>query len=233
MIEMRNYSWPPAKGLRGFVILCLMKLSFWLRGHPMRFLYSDWVLRRFDADTATGETDLFRRKWDGPIWDVGASVGKYTALMARANPDQTIYAFEPNLNSLYFLACRTARYPNVVIVPCALTPDGAPFKTSYSADFFAPPTGPRAHSISLEDAVAKFGRPAFAKFDIEGGEYFVFEREPSMLAGAHLLIEWHHYKVSRPIPEFRGWTSTVAVPDDGVLVTKYYQPVSQPGTRPI
>jgi FkbM family methyltransferase len=224
MSDLRTYTWPPTKGVRGHAILGLMKLSFLLRVHPMRFLYSDWLLRRFDARSASGETDLFRRKWEGPVWDVGASVGKYTVLMARANPDQTIYAFEPNLNSLYYLAYRTARHPNVVIVPCALTTDGAPFMSSYSADFFAPPTGPRTHSVSLAEAVARFGRPTFAKFDIEGGEYFVFEKEPALLQGSHLLIEWHHYKVSRPIPQFSAWSATDAVPDDGTSVTKYYQP---------
>ena len=192
----------------------------------MRFLYSDWILGLFDSNTASGETDFFRRKWNGPIWDVGASVGKYTGMMAKANPDQTVYAFEPNMNSLYYLAYRTAHLPNVVIVPCALTTDGTPFKTSYSADFFAPPTGPNAHSISLTEAVERFGRPAFAKFDIEGGEYFVFEREPEMLRGAHFLIEWHEYKVDRPIPEFSHWTNVDAVPSDGASVTKYYKPIS-------
>ena len=190
----------------------------------MRFLYSDGILKIFDSAEENGEAKFFRRKWDGPIWDVGASVGKYTAMLARANPDRMIYAFEPNLNSLYYLGHRTARFPNVVIVPCALTVDGKPFKTTCSADFFAPSTGPLAHSISLEEAVARFGRPAFAKFDIEGGEYFVFEREPEMLAGAHLLIEWHKYKVDRTIPDFPKWNVSDAIPGDGILVTRYYEP---------
>ncbi|MBI1178881.1 FkbM family methyltransferase [bacterium] len=224
MSDMRNYSWPPTKGLRGPLTLALMKFSFVLRAHPMRFLFSNWILRWFDIDSADSETKFFRHKWRGSIWDVGASVGKYTVILARANPDCTIYAFEPNLNSLYYLGYRTARYPNVVIVPCALTADGAPSKTSYSADFLAPPTGPHAYSVSLQEAVARFGRPAFAKFDIEGDEYFVFEREPRVLVGAHLLIEWHHYKVSCSIPEFQNWHATDAATDDGVIVTKYYRP---------
>ena len=52
-------------------------------------------------------------------------------MMAEANPNQPIFAFEPNLNSLYYLGYRTAQYPNVTIVPAALSIDGKAIRTSY------------------------------------------------------------------------------------------------------
>ena len=215
---------PPASGFKENLILKLMKLSFLLREHPIRFLYSDALLRLLGSNQNTRESVFFQQEWPGPIWDVGASVGKFTAMLAEANPDRTVYAFEPNLNSLYYLGHRTSRFSNVVIVPCALTIDGKPFKTSHSADFFAQPTGPMAHSISLSEAIAKFGRPAFAKFDIEGGEYSVFKDEPHCLIGAHLLIEWHKYKTQQAVSTFQNWDTDHSLGDNEVCVTKYYRP---------
>jgi FkbM family methyltransferase len=214
----------PASGFKENLVLKLMKLSFLLREHPLRFFYSDSVLKFLGSDQNSAELVFFKQKWPGPIWDVGASVGKFTAMLAEANPDKTVYAFEPNLNSLYYLGHRTSRFANVVIVPCALTVDGGPFKTSHSADFFAAPTGPMAHSMSLAEAIAKFGRPAFAKFDIEGGEYSVFEEEPNSLIGSHLLIEWHKYKTATPIPTFKNWEAAQTFIDTEAYCTNYYRP---------
>jgi FkbM family methyltransferase len=215
---------PPATGFKENLVLALMKLSFLLREHPIRFLYSDSVLRFLGSKQNSEELVFFKQRWQGPIWDVGASVGKFTAMLAEANPDRTVYAFEPNLNSLYYLGHRTSRFPNVVIVPCALTIDGKPFTTSHSADFFAQPTGPMAHSISLTEALAKFGQPAFAKFDIEGGEYSIFAEEPTSLAGSHLLIEWHKYKTEIPIPTFKNWETAQPFIDTEAYTTHYYSP---------
>ena len=214
----------PTSGFKDYLILKLMKLSFLLREHPLRFLYSDSILRLLGSNQNTRESFLFTQKWPGPIWDVGASVGKFTAMLAEANPERTVYAFEPNLNSLYYLGHRTSRFPNVVIVPCALTIDGKPFKTSHSADFFEQPTGPMAHSISLAEAIAKFGRPSFAKFDIEGGEYSIFAEEPESLLGSHLLIEWHKYKTEAPIPTFKHWESCESFVETEAHTTTHYRP---------
>ena len=80
------------------------------------------LARTQGTDEATVEADFFKKNLGkAVIWDVGASVGKLTTIMAKSSPEATIHAFEPNLNSLYFLAYRTASYKNVIIVPCALT----------------------------------------------------------------------------------------------------------------
>jgi FkbM family methyltransferase len=224
--EIKLYAWPPVKGIRSKATQVLLKMSFWLRHHPARFLFSDALMGAADK-SVEGEARLLNRDWQGSIWDVGASVGKYTTILARANPKHRVYAFEPNLNSLYYLGYRTAKLPNVVIVPCALTSDGSPFKTSYSPDFFLPPTGPCSLSLSLGEAIAKFGTPSFAKFDIEGGEYFLFDREPEVFRNTALLIEWHKYKVCRPIPAMSSWKSSDAVPEDTLLATRFYEPLSR------
>ena len=161
-----------------------------VRQHPYRFLIKG---KRYSWFTGTdpGEEAMCRRAWPGPVWDVGASVGKYTPMMAAANPSQTVYAFEPNLNSLYYLGYRTCEHANVVIVPGALTIDGKPLKTSYDPNFHKPPTGPYGITFSVAEALAKFGRPAFIKLDVEGLEYDMLETCGELLKHSALSVEWH------------------------------------------
>jgi FkbM family methyltransferase len=118
-----------------------------------------------------------------------------------------VYAFEPNLNSLYFLGHRTARFPNVTIVPCAITADGREIKGSYNPNFEASPTGPSVPTLSVQEAVAKFGKPVFIKMDVEGEEFRIFDPEPEPLRGVHILIEWHTAKTGKAIPPLRFWRS--------------------------
>ena len=124
--------------------------------------------------------------WDGPVWDVGSNVGNITYEVARRHK---VFAFEPNLNLLYYLAYKMKGCANVTIVPCALTLDGKPMQCSIDPNFSLPNTGPMAATLSVEEALKKFGRPGVVKLDIEGGEYEVI-KSPS-LTGLKLLVEWH------------------------------------------
>lgn len=186
----------------------IYKLSHKLRSNPIRFLFSD---RLFDlwGREKDAETELMRKNWNGgpgsSIWDVGASLGKFTTLLAQANPQSRVYAFEPNLNSLYFLAHRTARFPNVTVVPCAITADGREMKGSYNPDFTAPTTGPNVPTLSIEEAVRKFGRPLFIKMDVEGEEFRIFDPEPECLRGVHMLVEWHGQLTGDALPDLALW----------------------------
>jgi FkbM family methyltransferase len=184
------------------------RLSHKLRSHPARFLFNDFFFNYVGRDK-NAETDLMRKNWHGgagsSIWDVGASLGKFTTLIAQANPQSRVYAFEPNLNSLYFLGHRTAKFPNVTIVPCAITADGREIKGTYDPDFTAPCTGPMVPTFSVQQAVAKFGKPLFIKMDVEGEEFNIFRQEPECLRGVHLLVEWHTYLANEPIPSLKSW----------------------------
>jgi FkbM family methyltransferase len=154
---------------------------------------------------------LCETEWAGPVWDVGAALGKLTVEVAKRHK---VFAFEPNLNVLYYLGCNLGDDPNVTLVPCALTLDGAPMKGSTEPDFLAPPTGPRVATLSVEEALAKFGRPGVIKIDIEGGEYDLI-RCPA-LRGIPMLIEWHG-----PIPpEFEHWTAKALDPTHSLLTPK-------------
>ncbi len=106
--------------------------------------------------------------------------------MAEANPGRTIYAFEPNLNSLYYLGYRTAKYKNVVIVPGPLTAEAKITATTYDPNFVNPPTGPQAVAFPVEEAIRWFGVPAFVKLDCEGFEYELLERCAPLLKNSTL-----------------------------------------------
>lgn len=134
---------------------------------------------------------ILNGNWQGPIWDVGANVGKIAHHIADKFD---VICFEPGLNSLYYLGWNTRNLPRVTVVPCALTLDGAPMQVSCDPNFFLEANGPKAMTISVDEAMAKFGKPGLVKIDIEGGEYEML-KAPA-LRSVPLLIEWH-----RGIPE--------------------------------
>ncbi|MGB7767571.1 MAG: hypothetical protein WBN22_01790 [Verrucomicrobiia bacterium] len=93
----------------------VMRLNFFIQRHPSRWLYTERLLGRYMGEH---ETRFFMRDWgEGVVWDVGASIGKYTTIIARQSPWATIFAFEPNLNSLYYPSCRTAKFTNGALSP--------------------------------------------------------------------------------------------------------------------
>lgn len=129
---------------------------------------------------------LVETNWGGPVWDVGANVGN---LAYQAAQRHQVFAFEPNLNLIYYLAYKLKDCPRATVVPCALTPDGQPMQCSINPDFTKPNRGPRAATLSVEDALKKFGRPGVIKLDIEGGEYEIIKSP--LLTGLTLIVEWH------------------------------------------
>ena len=167
--------------------LHLLRLA--IAGNPIgRFLNSNSLHERFHPQGWEPEVlqFLLGRNWDGAIWDVGASLGRHAYRIGGKN---LIYAFEPNLNSLQYLGNNVKHLPNVIIVPCGLTVDGQPMLGTIHPDFLAPCTGPKVATLSIKEALQKFGKPALIKLDIEGGEYPMLKTPD--LNGIPLLIEWH------------------------------------------
>ncbi|MFZ0828506.1 MAG: FkbM family methyltransferase [Verrucomicrobiia bacterium] len=129
---------------------------------------------------------LVETNWDGPVWDVGANVGN---LAYQAAQRHTVFAFEPNLNLIYYLAYKLKNCPRATVVPCALTLEGKSMQCSIDPNFTKPNRGPLAATLSVEDALKKCGRPGVIKLDIEGGEYEVIKSP--FLTGLTLIVEWH------------------------------------------
>jgi FkbM family methyltransferase len=194
----------------------LFYFSHYLRHHPFRFLISG-RLSHFFSPTDPDEEKLCRRSWPGPIWDIGASLGKYTPMMAEANPNQPVYAFEPNLNSLYYLGYRTAKYPNVTIVPAPLTVDTNSIRASYDPNFHNPPTGPQGIAFTVAEAIRWFGVPAFIKLDCEGLEKKMLEQCGELLKNTTLIVEWHPDEWNNQYPEMPYWRVTKFSPSHSLL----------------
>lgn len=217
----------------GFLTQFLFNLSHRLRHHPFRFLITGSFFSWFSS-SEPGEEAIYRRSWSGPVWDIGASMGKYTVIMAEANPQQTVYAFEPNLNSLYYLAYRTAKYSNLVIVPAALTIDAKVMPTTYDPNFNNPATGPRAIGFPLEEAIRWYGVPAFIKLDCEGFEFEFLEKCAPLLRHTTLLVEWHKLDLhgqprqvaSQFKPDLSYWRETRISPNHTLL--EPLQPAPKP-----
>jgi len=129
---------------------------------------------------------LVEGNWDGPVWDVGSNVGNISFEVAKRHK---VFAFEPNLNLIYYLGYKLKDSPNATVVPCALTLDGKPMRSSLDPNFTTTNQGPMAATLSVDIALQLFGRPGVIKMDIEGGEYEVI-KSPA-LKGLTLLIEWH------------------------------------------
>jgi len=175
-------------------------------------LHSNWAnkLRHPDGWEPEVLQCLCDGKWNGPVWDVGAYVGR---LAYRVSQHHKIFCFEPNLNALQFLGHNLRDCPNVVIVPCALTLDGQPMLGSVDPDYLIT-TGPKVATLSLSEALQKFSRPGVIKIDIEGGEYEMLKSE--LLRGIPLLIEWHR-EIPKQLPH---WNLTTLDPAHSLLTPR-------------
>lgn len=138
----------------------------------------DWILARTPRDAVA--------------WDVGANIGLYTVLLARAAADGHVVAFEPMPSTLARLRAKLARnnVRNVTIEPVALSnTDGiATMRVlphaagGNSLDDTGTSTGPRVPIITADEFYASSGTaPHVVKVDIEG-------HEPQFVAGAREVI---------------------------------------------
>lgn len=196
------------------IMSCYNRIRIELTKHHFgRFLHSNWGNQICYPQGWEPEVlqCLCEGKWNGPVWDVGAYVGRHAY---RVSQHHQVYAFEPNLNALQFLGYNLKDCPNVVIVACALTLDGKPMLGSVDPDFLKPPTGPKVATLSIAEALQKFGRPGVIKIDIEGGEYELLKSE--LLRGIPLLIEWHR-EIPQQLPH---WNLKTIDPTHSLLTPK-------------
>jgi FkbM family methyltransferase len=161
-----------------------------------------------EEDTAIA--DYFR--WYEPqagdlVFDLGAYCGASTYAFAKAvGPTGRVIAFEPDALSYSLLVRNIARHEldNVTPVRAAIagsTGSGA-FNQEGTLGSVLARHSPRAttgrsdtvETLSLTDACARFGVPAFAKIDIEGSEVEVLESSRELLRShpIQLALDTHH-----------------------------------------
>ncbi len=172
----------------------LCELSFEVRRNRLtRLLHRPDIAKKLHPGSSEPAVTacIVDGNWNGPVWDVGGFVGQLAYEIAQRHK---VLVFEPNLCNLYYLSYKLKDLPNATIVPCALTLEGKPWQASINPDFTKPADGPQAITLSVEEALRKFGKPGLIKLDIEGGEYEVM-KSPA-LVGIPMLVEWH-----RDIPQ--------------------------------
>lgn len=131
------------------------------------------------------------------VIDVGANIGLYTLLFARAAGDEgRVYAFEPEPENLRLLAhnIRTNGCTNVVIVPAAVAGRTGVATLFLSAQnrgdhrLFDPGDGRRSipvPTVTLDEEFAGHDGPiALVKIDIQGAEV-------EALSGMRVLLDRH------------------------------------------
>jgi FkbM family methyltransferase len=177
-----------------------------------------WLRGRYDA--ALVDFVLTGVRAGDVFLDVGANVGYYTAMAARAvGPTGLVIAVEPGYAALSLL-CRSVvenRWSNVVV--CSLAASGSPAVAHF--DLSGDPGLSRIDSggtyqvatARLDDVVLPLlaGRSiAAAKIDVEGHELEVlegmtclFERSPPR----RVLVEAHSSKGERWVRQLFGWFS--------------------------
>jgi FkbM family methyltransferase len=127
------------------------------------------------------------------VWDVGANIGWFSLLAARAVGQLgTVTAFEPSVTNASWLQRNAARNGLQVTVVCAAVSDApgwARFDGSTSlGGRLISSGGDVVPTVTLDEWAAEHGSPAFVKIDVEGAELSVLTGGKRLLASARPVI---------------------------------------------
>jgi len=183
----------------------LRATRLWSRLRDLRYLYRNRARRRFLAE-------FIGKK--GLVFDIGANVGHYTLTAMSLGAE--VVAVEPQAALAQELRRRFGRSSKVHVIQCALGPSAGTATLHKTADLsevasLRPDVGELSrfaerHSFSLsesvevmtiEDLMARHGRPSFCKIDVEGNE-------SSVLAGLRTTVAKLSFEFNR---EYRDDTS--------------------------
>jgi FkbM family methyltransferase len=172
--------WDEPVNFRGVQLVVGRDLSLYpfLRSGGFEERELDWILARTAGDAV--------------VWDVGANIGVYTVLLAKAAADGHVVAFEPTPDTLVRLHANLARnnIGNVTVEPVALSDTTgtatmrilADAAGGNSLDDTGTSPGPQV-PVTTADAFHATGgiAPHVVKVDIEG-------HEPQFVAGARRIL---------------------------------------------
>jgi FkbM family methyltransferase len=150
----------------------------------------------------------YRPKVGDTVFDMGAYCGVSTYFFSKCvGPSGRVFAFEPDPTSYSLLQKNIARHQleNVITLPFAIA--GETSSAEFSSEGTMGSTLKRHSSratlgsietvktISLADACAKYGIPAFAKIDIEGSEIEMLLASEKFLRenGIQFALDTNHW----------------------------------------
>lgn len=176
----------------------------------------------------------------GTVLDVGANVGAFTVLAAKAGAGHVV-AVEPEPDNRARLEehVKLNRVDDrVTILPCAVVPGGGEGEYRRmrgvgggavaelaTAPVPAEDVRPVVQTVSVATLVRDYGPFEMVKMDIEGGEWLLLEDWPLLLDNAkRLSMEWHGPSPNLPhlhlvdVPRVWGWLVAVMA-DKGTVET--------------
>lgn len=146
------------------------------------------------------------------VFDLGANIGLVGyALAARVGSEGRVISFEPDPQSLDYLRRNVARHSlsQVTIEPLAIAPEAGRLEFYAEGTITSGLASARRDSImtesmgsvitidaiTLDDAVARHGLPAWIKMDIEGAELDVIANSRELLSSSypHMVIDTSHW----------------------------------------
>lgn len=146
------------------------------------------------------------------VFDLGANIGLVAyALASQVGTEGRVVSFEPDPQSLDYLRRNVTRHSldQVTIEPLAIAPQAGRLEFYAEGTITSGLASARKESImtqsmgsvitidaiTLADAVARHGMPAWIKMDIEGAELDVIEASRDLLRDAypHMVIDTSHW----------------------------------------
>ncbi len=155
----------------------------------------------------------FLPKQGDVVIDVGANIGEYTLVVAKAvGPQGRVIAFEPNQSALALLKknVHSNRADNIVVIPSAVADQKGTvsiytFPGTNITDSMLPLTSTYylAPAITLDAALSREKRIDIIKMDIEGGEYRALQEARTVLQKKpRLIMELHTPMIRRQVLAF-------------------------------
>ena len=185
------------------------------RSNWANFLFDRKKFEQTKAETKFIRSFLPQNKKNDLVFDIGANIGFKTNIFFRLG--KKVIAFEPDQTNLIFLRGLFGNVKNIIIAPIGISSvkgaqtffiheKGSGFntlnpkwkekletadnrwKTTYSFE-----GSTTIDTITLDDAIAQFGKPVYIKIDVEGHELAVVK---GLSQPVHLL------SVEANLPEF-------------------------------
>jgi FkbM family methyltransferase len=195
----------PAVNIEKFTIRCFdnkkIKMNGPIASSELRDLYW-WGLYAFECETSAVFWKLAKRA--KVFFDVGANVGYYSLLGAKANPELEVYAFEPVSEICQVLKSNIALnwFNNIVVEEKAITdetqmvqifvPSGNITSASLNPNFHANENRSQREvaGIKLDDYILqkRIPMPDLIKIDVETAELQVLKGMSSILENAGPII---------------------------------------------
>ena len=160
------------------------------------------AMSRKQLETLEGPVLEIMKRINGPVWDIGCNIGLFSLFCAAQGRD--VVSFDISEKCIGLLEASAARNKlQIKTVPTALSIESFDFvapRSAHTMNAVAHGSGGTAKtSMTIEEAVGRFGIPRLIKMDIEGAELEFFRsaefKEWIQFNRIALLVEIHSAEI--------------------------------------